>query len=266
MSGCLPESGGCERHRTDPFVNHLNSLERVQFAHEACLDVLHRGSPQPEALYRDRRTGDAIVLERKSLVWPLDYAARHRNYHTVAEALSEQFRDFARELPISIHISLADRIPRGELTVLPGRIAQAVIAAGDSLRLGQGTGAAEAHVKWWCHPDPDERIASQEPSTGLIVRWEEPDVIIPSYPLPSPLVGEIQRHMDAVAQKFSSYPSARGILLLDPHGAIRYTDKSWWSRAFQSTPVPPEIAEVWLSSMDWVTDTERGWSFERVHP
>lgn len=50
---CMATSGGCERHRTDPFVNHLNGTEGSRYRHEACLDRLHWDSPQPEALYVD---------------------------------------------------------------------------------------------------------------------------------------------------------------------------------------------------------------------
>ena len=49
--GCLPESGGCERQRTDPFVNHLNWLEGTNYVDKVCLDVIDRNTHQPDGMF-----------------------------------------------------------------------------------------------------------------------------------------------------------------------------------------------------------------------
>ena len=83
--GCLPESGGCERQRTDPFIQHLNWLEGSNYEHSVCLDVMFRNSPQPEALYVDKASGARLVIERKNLVSPASYAVGHKNDHLVVD-------------------------------------------------------------------------------------------------------------------------------------------------------------------------------------
>ncbi len=264
--GCLPETGGCERHRTDPFAGYLNRVEGSHFIHEACLDRLYRDTPQPEALYRDTNTDALIVIERKTLIWPLNHAASHRNYHSIAEALSDNLRSFARNLLLSIHLKLPYRISRSEIAIAAKQIADAVQRSEPAILKGEAIGIRNQPVQWSCYLDRDERFANDTPSTGLIVRWEEPDEFLPPAPLPALLVEKIQRHFRSTVAKFSSYSNARGILLFDPHASIRYADKSWWSQAFDSAPVPPAIAEVWLGTYDWITDADRGWSFERVHP
>lgn len=67
---CLPESGGCERQRTDPFVIYLNSVEASNYTFAECLERIHRNKPQPEVLYVQQGTNRKLVIERKSLVWP----------------------------------------------------------------------------------------------------------------------------------------------------------------------------------------------------
>lgn len=264
--GCMPEPGGCERHRTDPFVNHLNAVSGSRFLHRACLDRLHRESPQPEALYSDGVDGADLVIERKTVVWPLDYAARHRNDHFIAEGLSKGLREVAEGRPLSIHLAPAPRMPRTELSEFVREITGSVIANVNAVLAGRTISSCRDGRRWSCLLDPDEREACDEPETGLIVRWTQPDHLVSPDRLPEDLAAHIRELFEGTVEKFRSYPEARGILLLDPYGAIRYTSDWWWSRAFQTVPVPSEITEVWLAAYDWLTDHEQGWIFERVHP
>jgi len=263
---CLPESGGCERPQTEPFVAHLNRLEGSGFAHEACLDRLHRESPQPETLYFDPNTGGTLVIERKTVVWPPDYVARHRNDHLIAEALSEALCDLAHEAPLSVHLNPAPRRPVSELVSFAREVAESIRSSIDAIRKGRTVGSNRPGRRWRCYLDPEDRAMSDEPLTGLMIRWTGPDEFLPPDHLPSRLIDEIRRVLRKTVEKFRGYHGARGILLLDPYGCIQYTDNRWWSRAFQLAPVPSAIAEVWLATYDWLTDLEEGWIFERVHP
>jgi hypothetical protein len=262
----MPESGGCERHRTDPFVNHLNAVSGSQFSHSACLDRLLRDSPQPEALYSDSESGAALVIERKTVVWSLGYAARHRNDHFIAEALSEQLRGVAEGRPLSIHLEPAPLMPQTELSAFVVEIVDSVTADVSAVLAGRTIGSTKVGRRWSCLLDPHEREACGEPDAGLIVRWTQPDELVSPDRLPADLGAHIRKLFESTVEKFRGYPQARGILLLDPYGAIRYTADWWWSRAFQAVPVPSEVAEVWLATYDWLTDFDQGWIFERVHP
>ena len=262
---CLPESGGCERHRTDPFVSHLNKLESTQFIHQACLDVLDRASPQPEALYSDGSTGADLVVERKTIVWPPDYAARHRNDHFIAELLSEKLRDLAHGQPLTIHLDQAPRMPVVELSSFASEVAASIRASMSSILGGHVVGANLNGGRWSCSFDAEERAASDEPATGLIIRWTYPDETPNTEQLPAELVDAVHSVLASTVEKFRNYAHARGILLLDPHGAIRYTGEWWWAAVFAVAPVPASITEVWLASYNWVTDHEQGWIFERIH-
>jgi hypothetical protein len=90
---CLPQSRGCERPFTDTFVDHLNRVDSTQYMHRAGLDVIERTVPQPEALYVDSQNGRKLVIERKTISWPSEYARRHNNDHTLAEIFSSELAD-----------------------------------------------------------------------------------------------------------------------------------------------------------------------------
>ncbi len=102
--GCLPESGGCERSQTDPFVHYLNEIEKTNYRHVACLDVIDRNSAQPETLYVDTTTSRRLVIERKNIVWPSDYAPRHKQDHELAERLIEGLNDLTANGPYSMKL------------------------------------------------------------------------------------------------------------------------------------------------------------------
>ena len=262
---CLPEPGGCERSRTDAFVAYLNQLEGSRFTLRASLDRLHRNSPRPEALYSDSGNGAELVIECKSVVWPRDYAARHRNDHIIADALTKELRKLADALPLSIDLELAPRMSRDELLAFAREVSDAVRSGINSVLAGRAIGSRKGGRPWTCFLDPEDRDPDfDDPATGLIVRWTQPGIVSPEN-LPGKLACEIQRLFHATVAKFCSYPKARGILLLDPYGSIRYTGDWWWARALKTVPVPAEIAEVWLARFDWVTDFEEGWMFERLH-
>jgi hypothetical protein len=216
-------------------------------------------------MYSDSGTGSELVIECKSVIWPSDYAARHRNDHIIAEALSKELGELADALPLSIDLELAPRILHDELLAFAREVSDAVRSSINSLLAGRAIGPRTGGRRWTCFLDPEDRDPDfDDPATGLIVRWTQPGIVSPDN-LPKRLAGEIQRLFHATVAKFRSYPKARGILLLDPYGSIRYTGEWWWARAFKTVPVPEEIAEVWLARFDWVTDFEEGWSFERLH-
>ena len=73
---CIPQSGGCERPFTEAFVEHLNQTGGSRYVHRACLDRIDSKNPQPEAMYVDSERKLQLVIERKSISWPIDYPYR----------------------------------------------------------------------------------------------------------------------------------------------------------------------------------------------
>jgi len=217
-------------------------------------------------LYSDPGSRADLIIERKTVVWPLNYAARHRNDHFIAEALSEELREIAENRPLSIQLEPAPLMSRDDLSAFVREIADSINSALSTVLAGRTIGSGKMGRRWICLLDQEEREASDEPETGLIVRWSQRNELVCPDSLPDDLADHIRRLFDSTVEKFLGYPRARGVLLLDPYGSIRYTGDWWWSRAFKTVPVPREIAEVWLATYDWLTDLDQGWTFERVHP
>lgn len=205
------------------------------------------------------------MIERTTVVWPLDYAARHRNDHFIAEVLSDQLRKVAEGRPLPIYLEPSSRMPATQLSAFACEIAERVAAEINSLLTGRAIGSHRAGLRWTCILDPEERRDNDEPETGLIAHWRRPCELVAPDHLSKDLADHIRHLVKRTAAKFRGYPEARGVLLLDPYGAIRYTGDSWWARVFQNMPTPSEISEIWLATFDWVTDLDEGWIFERVH-
>src|ERR1700694_504418 len=171
--GCLPESGGCERRRTDPFVDHLNWLEGTNYAHSVCLDVLYRNSPQPEALYIDKASGARLVIERKNLVWPPEYAVGHKNDHFLVDLVSYGLKDLLSDDAYKLQLDFAISGTTAELEEYADVIAQTVTSRFPEIRGGLRVGSTQEGRRWaFWHGDRADRAFHGNPETGLGVHWD----------------------------------------------------------------------------------------------
>src|SRR4051794_16036454 len=82
---------GCERKALEPFVVHLNVFEGTAYSHRECLHSADQ--KQPEELFVDAVSGDALVIERKSIAWPDHYEYGHAKDHVVADTIFAELRD-----------------------------------------------------------------------------------------------------------------------------------------------------------------------------
>ncbi len=274
---CLPESGGCERPLTDPFVAHINRLDGSTFSFVRCLDHPSpaktglepsgaiENKSEPETLYQDGNSHARLVVERKTVVWPLDYAARHQNDHRIARVLLEELRDLADQQGMTIRLEPAHKMKRNEVSRFAHEIAASIRRSIQAIRNGQIVSSEKPGLRWSCYFDP-YRAVSDEPLTGLIIRWVLPATDVTPDELPSAFTKHVQKLFASAVKKFRGYSDARRVLLLDPHGDVRYTDGWWWRSVLKTVPVPAMIPEVWLARYDWITDYDQGWEFERIHP
>ncbi len=265
--GCLPESGGCERHRTDPFVDHLNWLEGTNYVHKACLDVIDRNTPQPEALYVDEDSGARLVIERKNLVWPPEYAVGHKNDHFLVDLVTEGLRDLISDDAYELQLELAISGSRVELEEFAGLITQTVRARFAEIRGGMRVGSTQAGRRWaFWRGDKQERTFEGAPETGLGVHWDVPTSGDSSGKPPDGFLKEVARLFGACVPKFEPYIDARRLLVIEQHGDMRYMGAWWWKRVVELVVPPPEIQELWDGMFDWLDDYEQGWTFEKLYP
>ncbi len=264
---CLPETGRCERERTDAFVRHLNRVELCSFEHALCLDQIYRNAPQPEAMYVEQVSGGRLVIERKTIAWPLDYIVRHQNDHLVASVLIERVGPLATDAPYAFVLQPAIQGHPGELAAFGRRIAENAAHHFSRVRSGRAIGSAQPGRQWKLfRENPRNRAIDGEPDTGLVIRWYPEETLDVAKAPPEELLSEIHRHFASCELKFREYLLDRCVLILDPHGELRHLPVVWWHEVLQLRTPSRAISEVWTGLYDWVSDRDQGWLFKKIYP
>lgn len=261
--GCLPESGGCERRATEAFVTCWNNISGSSFEYVLCPDQVDRASPQPETLFADWARGKFLAVERKSVVWPLNYAARHRADHRVAEFLQQSLGPATQNLPVSLHLESVTPAGPEACEDFANEVARGVINKLDELAQGTRVVGTAKGLQWEAYSDQASRRFHNEPEEGLIVRWLGPMFEAASG---EGIEQEMRRLLESAASKFRSYSDAVSVLLLEPFGSVRYWGAAWWAERCGKAFAASSISEIWLSVFDGVNDFEEGWIFERIRP
>jgi hypothetical protein len=265
---CIPESGGCERRFTDPFVGYLNEVKGAGYAFRECLDIKDRQGSQPEALYFDAVQNRVLVVERKSISWPTDYSHRHSNDHYVADLFVEElkpcrFDNDLYEISLPLLIEGSKRDLRPFVAEAAKKIRSRKLQAESGLVIRE-----QVNEKWWWafRKVPGWDREDGEPSTGLKFSWNGPITRFTDYIEPTELPGALTRCFDKIfsdcVKKFSTYSDAERILLLDPHGDLQHQEVDWWKAVFSKHPPPAMIGEIWSGTFD---DEWEGWTFHRFH-
>lgn len=267
---CIPQSGGCEKPFTDVLVAHLNHSQETNYQHSACLDVADSATAQPEALYTDESIARQLVIERKSISWPVDYPYRHSNDHEVGDVFGDELGDLTADDLYEIRLPLLIEGKRADVLTFAREAAQQIRENWAIVASGRGLQDQTSEKLWWqFFRIPDEDREEGTPEKGLKIAWDGPwrstfDYLDPTS-LPEPLTQAIRKIYKNCSGKFSSYMGARRILLLDPHGDLQKESATWWQEVWANLPPPPEIAEIWSGVLDWVDDEKKDWKFECLY-
>lgn len=265
---CMPQSGKCERHLTDPFVIFRNSLRSASFAHEACLDQIHRNSKQPETLYRDA-SNRALVVERKCVMWPIEYAAKHQSDHRFVQGIADSLSNVAngRHLTVDLSdLSPLRGLSRADRLNFVEDISEQISNSIAAIENGGIVECAKHGIRWNCRNDELHHVSNGHTGGGVMIEWAEAGR--PEIPPTAPR--ELREKMSEIfldcVGKFMDYPTATRALLLEPFGLIRNAGNAWWAELCSLLDVPPGIDEVWLSIPSEDEDNEKGRQFEQIHP
>jgi hypothetical protein len=226
-------------------------------------------SAQPEALYLDSITNLRMVIERKSLSWPLDYAYRHSNDHFAFEVFSNALRGITFGDLYEIRFPLLIKGKREELRTFALAAAEVVRAKWTQLEPGSGLKERVSADRWWgFRRVPDWEKEESAPVKGLRVTWVgrsmfEHEYLDPSNP-PEELQAKVGAIYSACVAKFTTYPDATRILVLDPLGDLRHEPTDWWRELWLTCPPPREIGQIWSGVFDYIDDDSQDWSFERL--
>jgi hypothetical protein len=231
------------------------------------LDAIDRNTPRPEALYVDEESGASLVIERKNLVWPPEYAVGHKNDHFLVDLVTEGLRDLISDDPYELQLELAISGSRTELQEYASFIAETVRARFPEIRGGMRVGSTQAGRRWaFWRGDKQERMFEGAPEAGLGFHWDVRTSGDSSGKPPGGFLKEVSRLFDACVSKFGPYMDARRILVIEQHGDMRYMGACWWKHVLDQVVLPTEIQELWDGMFDWLDDDQQGWTFEKLYP
>jgi len=255
---CLPGNHPCEHVVTNALVRDWNQLNGTSFEHRRCPDKLERNRPEPDALYIDVETGQVMVVEHKSVVWPPEYAARHRNDHLLMdEVLSRVDPNLANgrfELALPFLLDASKQ----EITELAKEIAGSSNRQLEKLSRGERVSGVWSDKSWQLRPrQPYEETY---PQAGIVFSWRVHHVHDHGDVRPS-VVKLIERLVEAASEKFEHYRMARCIVLLELTGLSPILARG--CRPDCAT-VSDRVDEVWTGLYEYFDDGTEDWLFEEV--
>ena len=260
---CFPPTVKCEWSDLRSFVDQYNATNGTSYTRKACLDVEIRDRKAPELLLES--PGEIpIVIERKSIVWPSDYMASHRNEHQLFQesprSLANAFEDGAYRL--TVRADCLKGKSRTDVRKLVAQIAHEVLSdmTGAKMRRGiRGSGS----IPWSFRPLRSDELDGPEPTPMIHVSVVEP------LKLDSPLgsveeikeakagfAEEFDRALANAAAKFEEYPACLKILLAQFHGDDSHILDEEIAQIVESAQLPEMLDQVWLAQDEWVSDDE----------
>jgi hypothetical protein len=217
---CIPKSGGCERWATDVLVNHINWLEDAHFEHQACLDQTGEAGQQPECLYINTDNHQALVIERKSISWPEEYAYRHSKDHDLANAITGSLDGTSFQGLYVLRMPSLSSGSKRELRAIGQKVAEVIGSSYAALQPDQELTINCSGHRFKLGILPLEERGEAGPDAGLCFSWELDNPLFEPEGLQEKVVGQIENIYADCVHKFAAYSGARRVLMLDPHGDV----------------------------------------------
>jgi len=263
---CSPVPRGHEVCALSPFIESYNRINGMRYAFDRILDA-SGSSPQPEALYVDQVTHRRLVIEHKTFIWPPDHFQLHKSCHEVAERIEgiigpllDPGRAYRLELPGDLRGS------RPDLRAFADGVGATVRDRLSAVHHGAVLRWQRQGREWsFCEESDFEREYFQ-PSKGLIIEFAGSWSALPPPDLADEYAAVLTDLLTRASDKFRTHADARRLLVLDPHGDLRFTPDDEWARLLSSVAVPANIDEVWVSYQDLITDMVCGWMLQPLWP
>lgn len=247
---CFPESGGCEHGRLVPFIAHLSEAENTQWKHSVCLDIEDRNEPQPEVLY-ENTSGLRLVVEKKSVMWPLDYAKGHAADHYLADKVQEKLGPILGTKPAMLTVPSGACLNRKDIDQFATELSYSVKHHFEALEGEKELNRRDGRIPFvFRFQHPRERDYDDPPEgLGISFTIKRTYALFDSSNIPTSLIEHIQKHVRSAVKKFATYSEDRRILLLQTFAEIQWRDDDWWSAAIQAAGVI-EAMEIWVQDED----------------
>lgn len=262
---CLPSRCRCEERLLAPFISCYNRHKVASYRFRERLD-LGTHTSQPEALYVDAQSGQRLVVERKNLIWPPDYAQIHDSLHMVTSII---------ETAITSHLDartpytfvMPDTI-RGSVPGLrdhAAEVAKIIVKNMNAVHAGRTVGSRAPGREWSFRVEAAHERDWDEPDDGI--RYVFTGTVSPlDYgEVPDGLPHEFNRLLQSARLKFESHHDATRILVMDFHGDLQHPG-SFIEQLLAAVTVPANVDEIWLSTYVLVTELRYGWIHQQLWP
>jgi len=251
--------GKCEWYEgLADFVAEYNRRQGSQYVRSDCLDITRVGSQtakQPEVLVTDKHTGNQMVIERKSVVWPPSYIQRHENEHQFAETIWQitrgRFQDASYALCISgTELEILNQHDTRRVAAEIGTVLLSLDSARLPIRrpvpVGWAFGISGEH---------EDRL-------GITVIQQSPMRIEDFTGTEVSAHTAMAQQLAAAAPKFVGYENARRVVLLDFYGKTLHEGDI--PALMPDMAVPDCIDEIWMTTREWISEDDFAIGFARI--
>jgi hypothetical protein len=260
---CLPSSSKCEWRDLKHFVDHLNCVENADFTRTACLDLCST-SKQPEVLCT-ALSGAKMVIERKSIVWPINYAAKHHAEHRFFEMLNKKLSPLLDakkpyEFRLSPLSAVSDRLLENHVEV----IASLVKTNLNKLNSG-GTVTSQLPIAFDIREQTPGERDGDDPQSGICISMQEVDVKLADGDgkIYKEFRELLSRLLASASEKFANCEQSRRIVLLQPISVGLFESiRSHECRPLGKISIPGCIQEIWLA----FEYAPAHWEYTQIHP
>lgn len=262
---CLPSRCRCEERLLTPFIAHYNRQGGTSYEFRARLD-LGSHTPQPEALYIDPTSEQRLVVERKNLIWPPEYAQVHDSLHMVTDIVATMITSHV--LPSTPYVfTMPDRI-RGTVPELRRHaegVGNAIVRSLNAVHEGKTVRSRVVDREWSFRMEKTHERDWDEPNNGI--RWVFNGVTtdLDWGDIPDGLAAEFCRLLTSASRKFADYETAKRILVIDFHGDLRHPSL-FIEQLLAVVSIPSNVEEIWMSTYALVTELHYGWIHQQLWP
>lgn len=262
---CLPSKCRHEERLLAPFVAHYNRHSGSLYEFRQRLD-LGSHSPQPEALYIDAVSEQRLVIERKNLIWPPDYAQMHDSVHMVERIVGAKITPHLI-LGQAYEFAMPDRISGAipKIRLHAERVGEMIVSNLAAVHEGKTVRSRTVGREWSFRMEDCHEREWDEPPDGI--RWIFNGRMSPLDwgEIPRGLADELIRMLDSASRKFASHSSAKRLLVIDFHGDLRHPSM-FIEQLLAAVTIPSNVDEIWSSMDALVTELHYGWIHQELWP
>lgn len=257
----VPSGRTCEWEDLRYFVDEYNKRHNSAYVREKRLDVEDNSSKQPEVLCRDSN-GTSMVIERKTLPWPIDDLKTLRALDRITTRVRELATPLIGRSRYEIGLSPPKLFGDKELESYAQQISASAVTLAANLPAGR---RIELKVQLPCYierlPDDFDDIRG---ISFLEIDGESGHDLCNPVHTPAEFDLKVSNLLADTVSKFKRYSQSKRVLVFRAMSGNVYgdLDAAWWQKYLATHPLNPVIEQIWMS----LFDSECGWFFARVTP